>query len=253
MIIEHTRVSFLAFPLLLSHSISLSSKFKLFAQKSKPQSSLHTNLIQQYFLKMALMVNATSLLSVAQHSFPSLGLTSSSPRILSCKSFKCPLLIQGPKTRAVFPSVFALKNRYDTEVAVDIVVEDKEDEAVTEKPRTETLLYSFTPLPLLFVAALPGGNVNHPRKFINRNENLGNLPLSTCFISVKLYIQFVETDGLNSAEAVRSVFGPFVELVKSWNLPDWLVHWGHPGNMVRFSVLRKFDSIDPIKIESAVI
>jgi hypothetical protein len=31
---------------------------------------------------------------------------------------------------------------------------------------------------------------------------------------------------------VRSVFGPFVELVKSFNLPDWLVHWGHPGNMV---------------------
>ncbi|MBA0824157.1 hypothetical protein Goarm_020839 [Gossypium armourianum] len=28
-----------------------------------------------------------------------------------------------------------------------------------------------------------------------------------------------------------SLFGPFVELVKSWNLPDWLVHWGHPGNM----------------------
>ncbi|ESR41684.1 hypothetical protein KPL70_017288 [Citrus sinensis] len=30
---------------------------------------------------------------------------------------------------------------------------------------------------------------------------------------------------------VRALFGPFVELVKSWNLPDWLVHWGHPGNM----------------------
>ncbi|CAI9097963.1 OLC1v1034490C1 [Oldenlandia corymbosa var. corymbosa] len=36
---------------------------------------------------------------------------------------------------------------------------------------------------------------------------------------------------LPGAETVRSVFGPFVELVKSWNLPDWLVHWGHPGNM----------------------
>ncbi|RWW64100.1 hypothetical protein BHE74_00028683, partial [Ensete ventricosum] len=33
------------------------------------------------------------------------------------------------------------------------------------------------------------------------------------------------------AEAVRSAFEPFVELVKTWNLPDWLVHWGHPGNM----------------------
>lgn len=36
---------------------------------------------------------------------------------------------------------------------------------------------------------------------------------------------------LPGAETVRSVFGPFVELVKSLNLPDWLVHWGHPGNM----------------------
>ncbi|THU43783.1 hypothetical protein C4D60_Mb02t00410 [Musa balbisiana] len=36
---------------------------------------------------------------------------------------------------------------------------------------------------------------------------------------------------LPGAEAVRSAFEPFVELVKTWNLPDWLVHWGHPGNM----------------------
>ncbi|XP_022143716.1 uncharacterized protein LOC111013557 [Momordica charantia] len=36
---------------------------------------------------------------------------------------------------------------------------------------------------------------------------------------------------LPGAGTVRSLFGPFVELVKSWNLPDWLVHWGHPGNM----------------------
>ncbi|KAJ7976912.1 Di-heme cytochrome, transmembrane [Quillaja saponaria] len=36
---------------------------------------------------------------------------------------------------------------------------------------------------------------------------------------------------LPGAGTVRSLFGPFVELVKSFNLPDWLVHWGHPGNM----------------------
>ncbi|KAG7573879.1 hypothetical protein ISN44_As09g021200 [Arabidopsis suecica] len=36
---------------------------------------------------------------------------------------------------------------------------------------------------------------------------------------------------LPGAETVRSVFGPVVEIVKSLNLPDWLVHWGHPGNM----------------------
>ncbi|KAM0949641.1 putative di-heme cytochrome, transmembrane [Dioscorea sansibarensis] len=36
---------------------------------------------------------------------------------------------------------------------------------------------------------------------------------------------------LPGAGIVRSLFGPFVELVKTWNLPEWLVHWGHPGNM----------------------
>ncbi|XP_010509422.1 PREDICTED: uncharacterized protein LOC104785834 [Camelina sativa] len=36
---------------------------------------------------------------------------------------------------------------------------------------------------------------------------------------------------LPGAATVRSVIGPFVEIVQSLNLPDWLVHWGHPGNM----------------------
>uniref|UniRef100_A0A0E0CUW9 Uncharacterized protein n=1 Tax=Oryza meridionalis TaxID=40149 RepID=A0A0E0CUW9_9ORYZ len=36
---------------------------------------------------------------------------------------------------------------------------------------------------------------------------------------------------LPGAEPVRAVFEPFVELVKTWGLPGWLVHWGHPGNM----------------------
>ncbi|KAG8376607.1 hypothetical protein BUALT_Bualt09G0081100 [Buddleja alternifolia] len=36
---------------------------------------------------------------------------------------------------------------------------------------------------------------------------------------------------LPGATTITSLFGPFVELVKSWNLPGWLVHWGHPGNM----------------------
>ncbi|KAH7690490.1 Transmembrane di-heme cytochromes domain-containing protein [Dioscorea alata] len=36
---------------------------------------------------------------------------------------------------------------------------------------------------------------------------------------------------LPGAGIVRSIFEPFVELVKTWNLPEWLVHWGHPGNM----------------------
>ncbi|KGN48192.1 uncharacterized protein LOC101222568 [Cucumis sativus] len=59
----------------------------------------------------------------------------------------------------------------------------------TKEETSEMRLYSLSPFPLLFIAALPG------------------------------------------AGTVRSLFGPFVELVKSWNLPEWLVHWGHPGNM----------------------
>ncbi|KAK4730901.1 hypothetical protein R3W88_023889 [Solanum pinnatisectum] len=75
-------------------------------------------------------------------------------------------------------------------VDVKIVELEKEENEVEEMCFTnETFLYSFNPLPLMFVAALPG------------------------------------------AGTIRSLFGPFVELVKSWNLPDWLVHWGHPGNM----------------------
>ncbi|EPS59547.1 hypothetical protein M569_15259, partial [Genlisea aurea] len=36
---------------------------------------------------------------------------------------------------------------------------------------------------------------------------------------------------LPGAGAVTSSLRPAIELVKSLNLPDWLVHWGHPGNM----------------------
>ncbi|KAK9079380.1 hypothetical protein SSX86_001051 [Deinandra increscens subsp. villosa] len=36
---------------------------------------------------------------------------------------------------------------------------------------------------------------------------------------------------LPGAGTIRSVFAPFVDLVKTFDLPGWLVHWGHPGNM----------------------
>ncbi|KAF3795939.1 hypothetical protein EJ110_NYTH04182 [Nymphaea thermarum] len=52
---------------------------------------------------------------------------------------------------------------------------------------------------------------------------------------IRLYsvapLPFLFMAALPGAAAVRSAIGPFVELVKTWNLPDWLVHWGHPGNM----------------------
>ncbi|KAL4605542.1 hypothetical protein ACB092_09G036600 [Castanea dentata] len=89
------------------------------------------------------------------------------------------------RTLVISPS-FAMKN--ETSKRIDKVEEHEEVEEEMEESR-ETLLHSFTPLPLFFMAALPG------------------------------------------AGAVRYLFGPFVELVKSWNLPGWLVYWGHPGNM----------------------
>ncbi|XP_039015692.1 uncharacterized protein LOC120146106 [Hibiscus syriacus] len=98
---------------------------------------------------------------------------------------KClPLVSQVNRNRNVmFTQSYAVKNEVS-------VADDGGDVEVEELEKTgETLMYSFTPLPLLLVATLPG------------------------------------------AGTVRSLFGPFVELVKSWNLPDWLVHWGHPGNM----------------------
>ncbi|XP_007027431.2 PREDICTED: uncharacterized protein LOC18598031 [Theobroma cacao] len=87
------------------------------------------------------------------------------------------------KRKGLLSRSFAVKNELsEPDDGADAKVEELGEP-------TETLLYSFSPLPLLVVAALPG------------------------------------------AGTVRSLFGPFVELVKSWNLPDWLVHWGHPGNM----------------------
>ncbi|CAK9140716.1 unnamed protein product [Ilex paraguariensis] len=134
------------------------------------------------------MVNA-SYVAFRPHPCPYLLLPSSSfptlPVIFSRNPHESLLFApaQKPNTRAVIRTCFAPKNEtcggFDT-------AEEKEDGI---EDSTETLLYSFTPLPLLFLAALPG------------------------------------------AASVRSLFGPFVELVKSWNLPGWLVHWGHPGNM----------------------
>ncbi|EXB75877.1 hypothetical protein L484_022554 [Morus notabilis] len=94
-----------------------------------------------------------------------------------------PAMPTSRRRRPLLSSVF-VKDTFSQ--AIDMVDEEEEED---KEESSETLLYSFSPLPLMLVAALPG------------------------------------------AGAVRSLFGPFVELVKSWNLPDWLVHWGHPGNM----------------------
>ncbi|KAM7526161.1 hypothetical protein LguiA_016063 [Lonicera macranthoides] len=120
-------------------------------------------------------------------------------------SFPCALVASPIKPRPRVAPVFALSSTTTTndncQLAADDSVEDDGDDLEINNRReveegkgkivesTETLLHSFTPLPLLLFAALPG------------------------------------------AGTVRSLFAPFVEIVKSFNLPGWLVHWGHPGNM----------------------
>eukprot|EP00257_Ricinus_communis_P005370 XP_002519479.2 uncharacterized protein LOC8283995 [Ricinus communis] len=142
------------------------------------------------YTKMA-MVNASlsplkNSIPLLSHSFSSFPGTSTAAFFKTPlnESFPCALSACTRSSRCLFPSP-AIKNKVpEADYRSD---EDEEVEHVEEL--TETHLYSFTPLPLLLVAALPG------------------------------------------AGTVRSLIGPFVELVKSWNLPEWLVHWGHPGNM----------------------
>ncbi|EEF42893.1 conserved hypothetical protein [Ricinus communis] len=127
--------------------------------------------------------NSIPLLSHSFSSFPGTSTAAFFKTPLN-ESFPCALSACTRSSRCLFPSP-AIKNKVpEADYRSD---EDEEVEHVEEL--TETHLYSFTPLPLLLVAALPG------------------------------------------AGTVRSLIGPFVELVKSWNLPEWLVHWGHPGNM----------------------
>ncbi|XP_042047723.1 uncharacterized protein LOC121793756 [Salvia splendens] len=119
--------------------------------------------------------------------FPCCFRAQSSPSISPSRSCSIPSsqpMFAAAKKRALSPSTFALNKTNLCETNVD-----EEINGSLLEDSSETLLYSFSPLPLLLLAALPG------------------------------------------ATTVTSLMSPFVELVKSWSLPDWLVHWGHPGNM----------------------
>ncbi|KAL7095907.1 hypothetical protein ACP275_10G051800 [Erythranthe tilingii] len=129
------------------------------------------------------VVNASSLVAFRQLS------SSSSPSLMPPTSLtpSKQMPFASAKIRAFCTSTFALKN-INTSETVDLI--EEENDAISEEiESSETVLYSFSPLPLLLFAALPG------------------------------------------ATTVTSLFSPFVEIVKSFNLPGWLVHWGHPGNM----------------------
>ena len=63
-------------------------------------------------------------------------------------------------TRPLFTPSFVLKDDH-CEVIATFDQDKVEDEEEDMREGRETLLYSFTPLPLLLVAALPGGNSIH--------------------------------------------------------------------------------------------
>ncbi|TXG58451.1 hypothetical protein EZV62_016280 [Acer yangbiense] len=118
------------------------------------------------------LVNSSATLCLNTSS--SLLPTSSIP--ISPAFLPCPLSSTTSR-RGLLSLSFALKEEA-VEASCGYEAEQVEEEEMEES--RETLLYSLSPLPLLFVAALPG------------------------------------------AGTVRSLFGPFVEIVKSLNLPDWL-------------------------------
>ncbi|KAL3753980.1 hypothetical protein ACJRO7_001256 [Eucalyptus globulus] len=121
------------------------------------------------------------------HSQPSSRPVDARPLRLSAPSFSGCAASRTKAPRALLPGASSASKDEVLEPIND-AVDDFDMDGTAGLP-SETLLYSFSPLPLLFLAALPG------------------------------------------AGTVRSLIGPFVELVKSWSLPDGLVHWGHPGNM----------------------
>ncbi|MCD7468811.1 hypothetical protein HAX54_007304 [Datura stramonium] len=144
--------------------------------------------------------NMVNVSPIAFTKYPSLSFFNYQPIIssrISSESLKNEVFGNAKKRVFLAPPPLAYNKKLHCEDFVDVniveLVKEQNDEVEEEDfsfTNDETLLYSFNPLPLMFVAALPG------------------------------------------AGTIRSLFGPFVELVKSWNLPDWLVHWGHPGNMV---------------------
>ncbi|XP_030522008.1 uncharacterized protein LOC115735080 [Rhodamnia argentea] len=142
---------------------------------------------------MAMVNSAAGLLrycsSTPPHLLPLRYLSLSHPvnvrLLLSTPSFSACATFRTKAQRALLPGTSLAS---EDEVRETIADADSDMDETADRP-SETLICSFSPLPLIFLAALPG------------------------------------------AGTVRTLFGPFVELVKSWSLPDWLVHWGHPGNM----------------------
>ncbi|ERN12856.1 hypothetical protein AMTRI_Chr07g78700 [Amborella trichopoda] len=66
-----------------------------------------------------------------------------------------------------------------------------------------------------------------PSREVERERRGGKELLLLSFAPLPLLL----IGALPGAEIARAVFGPFAETVKTWDVPNGLLHWGHPGNM----------------------
>ncbi|KAM0904906.1 hypothetical protein ACQ4PT_017690 [Festuca glaucescens] len=104
------------------------------------------------------------------------------------------------------------------------------------RPRASS---SHRPLRPSRAAAVPAGRAALPAPRTVATTQLSverSPPVSETTTTTRLYslapYPLLLAALLPGAESVTAAFQPFVEIVKTFNLPDWLVHWGHPGNMV---------------------
>ncbi|KAM0904905.1 hypothetical protein ACQ4PT_017690 [Festuca glaucescens] len=103
------------------------------------------------------------------------------------------------------------------------------------RPRASS---SHRPLRPSRAAAVPAGRAALPAPRTVATTQLSverSPPVSETTTTTRLYslapYPLLLAALLPGAESVTAAFQPFVEIVKTFNLPDWLVHWGHPGNM----------------------
>lgn len=73
------------------------------------------------------------------------------------------------------------------------------------------------------VAPRPCVSVKSTFSNVNLSEHI-NLHFPYTFMATAVY-------DLAAASGIRAVLTPAAEYFNTLGVPDWLVHWGHPGNM----------------------
>ena len=142
----------------------LSHSFYLYLQTPiRPYPPLHHFVVEFVLLLLGfwLMAMVSASATLPPKTYPLPPFFSSFPN--SSSFFKIPThslaATSTTLTRPLFTPSFVLKDDHCEVIAAFDQDEVEEEEDMREG--RETLLYSFTPLPLLLVAALPGGNSIH--------------------------------------------------------------------------------------------